>query len=285
MKENVVITNNSRLEKIKEAISREGAGKLHIISDFDRTLTYAFVAGEKRPSLIFILRDGNYLTPDYARKAHILFNKYHPIEVNPDIPLDEKKRAMEQWWETHFDLLIRSGLNKKDVESVVSSEKVKFRDGALKFIDFLHSCNIPLVIMSSTGLGGNAISLYLERVGLLYDNICIISNFFQWDKEGNAIGYRKPIIHSMNKDKTVIRAYPEIYEKIKARRNVLLLGDGLGDVGMVEGFDYKNLLKVGFLNEEVEKNLEHYKKVYDVLILNDSSLEYVNKLVSELTRN
>jgi len=284
MKENVVITNNSRLERIKRAISKEGAEKLHIISDFDRTLTYAFVAGEKRPSLIFILRDGNYLTPDYARKAHILFNKYHPIEVNPDIPLDEKKRAMKQWWETHFDLLIRSGLNKKDVESVVSSGKVKFRDGALEFINFLRSCNIPLVIMSSTGLGGNAISLYLEKKGRLYDNIYIISNFFEWDKKGNAVGYRKPIIHSMNKDETVVRAYPEIYEKIKARRNVLLLGDGLGDVGMIEGFNYKNLLKVGFLNEDIERNLEHYKKVYDVLILNDSSFEYVNKLINELLK-
>jgi len=255
-----------------------------VISDFDRTLPYAFVDGQKRPSLIFILRDGNYLTPDYARKAHVLFDKYHPIEVDPDIPLDEKKRAMKQWWETHFDLLIRSGLNKKDVESVVSSEKVKFRDGALKFIDFLHSHNIPLVIMSSTGLGGNAISLYLERIGRLYDNIHIIANFFQWDKSGNAVGYKKPVIHATNKDETMIKAYPEIYEKIKARRNVLLLGDGLGDVGMIEGFDYKNLLKVGFLNEDIEKNLEHYKKVFDVLVLNDFSFKYVNKLISELIK-
>lgn len=35
----------------------------------------------------------------------------------------------------------------------------------------------------------------------------------------------------------------------------MLLGNGVDDIDMVEGFDYENLIKVGFLNEEAEKNL------------------------------
>ena len=45
---------------------------------------------------------------------------------------------------------------------------------------------------------------------------------------------------------------------------------------------YDNLLKIGFLNENVEENLEYYKKAYDIIILNDSSMDYVNDLLKEI---
>ena len=51
---------------------------------------------------------------------------------------------------------------------------------------------------------------------------------------------------------------------------------------MVKGFDYENLIKIGFLNENVEENLESFKANYDVLILNDSSMDYINKLLREI---
>jgi 5'-nucleotidase len=84
----------------------------------------------------------------------------------------------------------------------------------------------------------------------------------------------------MNKNETVIQALP-FFEIIKDRKNILLLGDSLGDIGMAEGFNYENLINIGFLNENVEDNLEPYKRNYDVVILNDSSLEYVNGLLKE----
>jgi len=38
-------------------------------------------------------------------------------------------------------------------------------------------------------------------------------------------------------------------------------------------------IKIGFLNSDVEKNLDHYKEVYDVVILNDGSFEFVDDLL------
>ena len=85
----------------------------------------------------------------------------------------------------------------------------------------------------------------------------------------------------MNKDETILHDFP-VYDLVKNRKNVLLLGDTLEDVGMIEGFDYANLIKIGFLNENVKDNLAHYKKKYDIIILNDSSIEYVNELIRNL---
>ncbi|MBU2415738.1 hypothetical protein KKH86_00740 [Patescibacteria group bacterium] len=80
----------------------------------------------------------------------------------------------------------------------------------------------------------------------------------------------------------VAKSYKFSIELIKNRKNVLLLGDSFGDTEMINGFDYDNLIKIGFLNENVKENLEEYKKNYDVVILNDGSMEYVNDLLNEI---
>jgi len=281
MAENIIIANLNNFERIKKEISKQGKEKLHVLADFDRTLTYSFVNGEEVPSMISILRKENYLTPDYSEKAHALFDKYHPIEINPDIPLEKKKKAMLEWWKSHFDLLIKCGLNKKDLEKAVKSEKIKLREGASEFFDLLHKNNIPLIILSSSGLGGDAISMCLKYKGELYDNMHIVSNSYIWDKNGNAKGIKEPIIHSMNKAEISIKNYP-IYKEVKNRKNVLLLGDNIEDLGMIEGFDYNHLIKLGFLNQDIEINLRSYKKNFDVVLLNDSDMRYASKLLKEL---
>ena len=282
MLRSTIIPNPKKLENTERVILKAGAGKIYVLADFDKTLTKAFVDGKSVPSLISVLRDGNYLAPGYSQKAKDLFAKYHPIEIDPAIPMEEKKKAMRKWWAAHFNLLIKFGLNKKDIESVVESGKIKFRQGVLEMLDFLKEHKIPLVILSSSGLGRDVIAMFLKKKGRLYDNIYIVSNSYKWDKAGRAVGIKKPIIHCMNKDETMIQDFPA-FEAIKERKNVLLLGDSLGDVGMVSGFDYDNLIKVGFLNNEAEKNLEEYKRNYDILILNDGSMDYVNRFLKEMT--
>lgn len=280
MEKTVIISRPKELEKIEKSIAAGGAKKIHILSDFDRTLTNAFVNGKPTPSLLSLL-DKNYLTPEYHRQYKELYDKYFPIEINTKISLEEKKEKMTEWWRAVFDLLIKSKLNKRDLERLVVSQNVKFRDGFAELVDFLKTKNIPLIIMSSTGLSGEAISMYLEKENRFYSNIYIIANTFEWDKNGYAIAVKEPIIHVANKDETVIKNFP-VFDKIKERKNIILLGDVIEDVGMVKGFNYKNLIRIGFLSDEVEKNLDSYKNHYDVVILNDSGLDYINELLKEI---
>lgn len=279
MSDNVIISNERNLEKTIEAITKEGTKKLHILSDFDKTLTKAFIERQEVHSIIAQIREGKYLTPDYSPRAHELFNEYHPIEINPYISLKEKKKAMHEWWDTHFKLLAECGLDKKVMREIVVKRKLKFREGALEFIDLLHQYNVPLVIMSAAP--GDMLKMYLEQERRLYDNIHIVANLFEFDRNGKVIRVKEPIIHSMNKDETAIQDFP-VFDIVKDRRNVILLGDNLGDVGMIKGFDYSSLLKIGFLNEDVKNNLKAYRKGYDVIILNDSDMNYVNALMKKI---
>ncbi len=277
----VIIPNTKKFEEKKRKIIKQGKEKLHILTDFDRTLTKSRVNGRHIPSVISILRDQNYLNKEYSKKAKELFNKYHPIEMNINIPLKQKKKFMKKWWEEHFKLLIKSGLNKKHIEKVINSKQIKLRKGVKEFLNLLNKKNIPLIILSSAGLGKESIKLLLKKENLLFQNIYIISNEFIWDKKGKARSIKKPIIHIMNKDETILENF-DFFNKIKNRKNVLLIGDSLGDIKMIKGFKYKNLLKVGFLNEDIKTNLKQYKKNFDLIILNDGNFTKLNKIVKEI---
>jgi HAD superfamily hydrolase (TIGR01544 family) len=279
--ENVIIADPEGFGRKKEAICRDGPEKLHVLADFDRTLTYNAANGKTRTSLSAILREEKYLTPDYSKKAHALKDKYQPIEYDLKIPLPEKKQAMEEWWGKALKLLIDSKLNRKDLERAVTSGKVKLRDGFHEFFEILEKNKIPLVIMSATGLGEEAIEIFLKNENISLDNVHIVANSFEWDKEGYMKKAKEPIIHVFNKDETAIQQFP-VYERIKSRKNILLLGDGPGDAGMSDGFDAEEILKIGFLNEKVKENLKHYKKLYDVVLLGDPPFDFVVELSKEI---
>jgi len=281
--DNILIPNPEKLQEKIEKFKKGGLDSLHVVADFDKTLTYAYLGDKKFPSIISLLRDGHHLTSDYAEKAHAFFDHYHPVEIDLGVPKEKRIEAMQEWWSKHFQLLIDSGLNKKDLENIVQSERIKFRNGIKELLDNLNKNGIPVLIISSNGVG-DTIQMILEKEDLNFPNVHIITNTFQFDENGKAIKPNEPTIHSMNKNEVAVKEYP-VFNLIKNRKNVLLLGDSLDDLGMVEGFDYENLISVGFLNEEIEKNKEEFAKKFDVLVLNDGGAEYVNELMGRILGN
>lgn len=261
-----------QLKKIKN----EGIEKLHVLSDFDRTLTLPIVNGKKIPSLISVLRDKGALTPDYAKKAITLFKHYHPIEINPRISAVIKKEAMNEWWIKHFELLIASGLTQNDIKHAMYSQHARLRADSHEFFALLQKNNIPLVILSASGLGIHSIRFFLEAENLFTSNVYIISNDFEWDENGKAIGYKKPIIHVMNKDETIVQNFPNIITNIQDRPNVILLGDSESDLDMIVGFTYNQLLTVGFCSDE------NAHGVFDILLDPESSLAPITKIIKHI---
>jgi 5'-nucleotidase len=175
--ENVIISNPKEFELKKKNIIKKGFNNLHIISDFDRTLTKAYLDnGEFVPSLISILRDENYLTPEYPQKAKDLFNTYHKIEINPKITLNEKKKAMEEWWTKHSELFIKSKLNKTDIKKASQSKRVRIRNNIKEIFKLLEQKEVPIVILSANGLGNESCIEVLKYHNILLKNVNVISN-------------------------------------------------------------------------------------------------------------
>lgn len=278
----LIITNPKKTTKNLYYFKKDGLNKLFVISDFDGTLTKVFYRGKVRPSIISILRDENYLSAEYSKKAKELYEKYSPFVDNQKIPLKRRKKLMEKWWREHYRLLIKSGLKRQHIKKIINSNILRLREGYKNFFDFFAQNNIPFIIFSSGGLGGDVIKLFLKKNGVNYKNIIIVSNFLKWNKKGKMIGFYEPVVASLNKEGFLLKKIAAVWRKIKNRKNLIVLGNDISDLAVINGLKIKNLLKIGFLNEDIERNLKEYKKHFDVLILNDGDLHQVNQLLKIL---
>lgn len=61
---------------------------------------------------------------------------------------------------------------------------------------------------------------------------------------------------------------------VKERKNMILLGDSLGDIHMSEGVnaDPQGMMKLGFLNDRTER-LHEYLEHFDLVILDDPGFD------------
>jgi 5'-nucleotidase len=280
----IIVVNRKRLEKKIEVIKKDGLEKFFVLSDFDGTLTKVFYRGKKRSSLISVLRSEKYLGENYSQKANALYEKYHSIEINPKVPLKNKNEKMEEWWRTHYKLLKEFGLKKSHLKRIIVSEKINLREKSNTFFNLLKEKSVPLIIFSSGGLGVNLILMFLKKEEKLFDNVFLVGNVLKWDKKGKFIGIKEPVIHSLNKKGKIIKKFPEIFEKIKKRQNVLILGNDIKDLLMIEGLNIKNSIKIGFLNNKTKESLKNYKKYFDILILNDGTMQAVNEVLKNIVK-
>jgi len=133
----IIIVDEEKFEKLKRKFKSDGVDNMHVLADFDRTLTKAFVKGNRSPTVIAQIRYGKYLTENYPKDAQALFDYYHTIEKDTNISIERKNKLMEEWWRKHFDLLIKSGMNKEVISDIVSNKNLVLRKGGNFVLEYL----------------------------------------------------------------------------------------------------------------------------------------------------
>lgn len=259
---------------------------IQVISDFDWTLTYIKnrKTNEVVPAIISILYNKWYLSEEYSQKAKELESIYIPIEKDETIPLETRKLKMDERWRRHKELLVKSGLTKKHIDDVVDSGAIQLRDGCDKLFEILKNLNIPVTILSASWLWTYAISSYLKKNNINYDNIHFVSNEFIWDDNWNAISWKEPFVTSLNKDETVISSetHPELYNQIKNRKNVILLWNSTWDASMAKDEDNDLVLRIWFLDDKNSSKLEKFKELFDIVLVWDWDM---NEVINIINRN
>lgn len=56
-----------------------------------------------------------------------MFDKYYPIELDPNIPVDEKIPLMIEWYNGAHDLLQKSDLYRHDFTAMVKENPIELR--------------------------------------------------------------------------------------------------------------------------------------------------------------
>lgn len=133
---------------------------------------------------------------------------------------------------------------------------------------------------------GDVIEIFLEKeipeFKHNHESSHIVSNFTQYDSNGKLLAFSDKLIHSFNKNEHEIHDTP-YYQSILNRTNVILLGDTLGDIGMIGGMkNLQNILTIGYLNQSTPEKLEVYKQTFDIVICDDQTYDLPNLILKSI---
>lgn len=234
--------------------------------DYDKTITTSdsedsWAASANREAM------GNKIADTLDK----LYEKYAPIEVDYSLDTKQKEKYMVEWYSKCLDSYYNNGLTKKQLEESILKSNIIFRKGVKDFFVRLEKENIPVIILSA-GIG-NVIQKALEMNGCYYSNIKLISNFLKFDSDGHMVKYKHTMIHTFNKNIDLLKT-KEIDKTLSTKNYRIVIGDLIEDINMVGKWNDSNLIKIGFLNDNIDKNLEYYNKSFDIVLTNTDNNFY-----------
>ena len=280
---NVFIRDPVGLREKLKSFLEGGAAKTQCIADFDGTLTRGSYNGEKAQSSFAVVARSALMPEDVEKRELDLRAQYYPIERSGDKTVEEKCKAMEEWWREIFVVMKEGGFKKQMIPEMVKNGTSVLREGGEYFLQRLHDEKIPLLIFSA-GIGDIVEEVLLQQAAdtnKLNDNITIVSNYIKWDDEGIMEGIKGDILHSSNKG--AFAASLNYKDSVPGRNNILLLGDNVGDSEMLKCFDdVQTSLSIGFLNDNVNELRKDFEALFDIVIVDPESMVLVSVLLMNL---
>ena len=255
----------SKLERYRAA----GPDKLHVILDFDHTLTAGIVPG-KNVGTFQLLHDE---LPEEAKSVHDeLYNKYRPIEAAHQLT----EKMSERWYIEALDILATSGINIKLAKDAML-KTIKARQGSSDLFKTSHESGVPIVVLSA-GVK-QMIQMILEKYKL--DPQLVLATEFIVRPDGEVHGWKKQtLIHTMNKHE---RSHAELSQLHHERPNVVVVGDELADAAMVSGDALRIRVfdpRIGETVNEAQYEKESFAAGFDLIV--KYSLEPVAQLVGHI---
>ncbi|KAJ1368952.1 hypothetical protein KIN20_030318 [Parelaphostrongylus tenuis] len=280
----VLMRDRSVVEKKLRALIDDGKESLMVITDFDYTLSKFEDNREGRCWTTHGVFDNcvRQINPDLAKKFQLLKDKYLPIEFDPKLTMEQKVPHMEEWWNVSHRYIVSAGFHRTNNEGFVRRAKIVLRDHADHMMRRLHQLGVPLVVFSA-GIG-NIIEMFLKQtLGQIPTNIRLISNMMNFNEQDVVVSFSEPLIHTFCKNSSVIRKEAQFFHELNDRTNIILLGDSMGDIHMDVGVEKKALtLKIGFLNSDVSNLLDHYMDAYDMVLVQDQSMQIPNHILQAI---
>lgn len=262
----IYINNKQKIENIK--LSKDN---FYILSDFDNTLTHkdSFTSWN-----VFNLN--KQMSENYKLESGILFRDYGPLENAPNISENERYKLMEEWWNKHLELFMKYNLNQNFIEQAIDNNYIFLKDGAIDFIEITTQNDIPFIVLS--GGIGNIIEKFFENLELENDNLQVISNFLEFDENGNIDRLPNKIIHGMNKN--IAEMSNDMKNKIDSKRYKILIGDTLGDIHMVDENELDSTISIAFVKDESEQILNKFSKTFDIILTGNNNFNDIMEILN-----
>ena len=164
---------------------------------------------------------------------------------------------------------------------------VPLRQGAAELLANLAWGAVPTTLFCS-GSGDVAAQLLTSHGvtgpdGGLPPNLRLVANFFRASPDGAVQGLSSPLVHALNKNLTTAAAlYPGT--DFTSKRNCVVIGSSPEAVGCTHGLECEEVLSIGFmkLTADFMERFPAYLESFDVVVLGDGSLGYVNDILQQV---
>lgn len=282
----------TKIQKIKS----DAFSKLMFISDFDATMSKHHTASApeiRLPSTFGVIEQSTGLPPSAQKICEDNYKNYYPKEMDLTISADEKLKLMIEWWTSSQNAMVAANvITEKIIIDAVKKSDVCLRDDTDKLLKFCNQSEIPFLVFSA-GCGDIISNMLKHKEPICWTekNMVLISNMLGFDEETGILKeFKAPLIHTLNK-KNFVKHVKEFQAEnsahvdglVKGRNNIILMGDHLGDVNMKCGMeDINECLNIGFINYKIKENLETYMDTFDVVLVNDETMDFPNQLMEYL---
>lgn len=205
-----------------------GPARMHVLLDFDRTLTVGKRGDDDATTWQILQR---HLSPEGQARYQSDFQHYRQLEIAGTMT---EADALE-WWQSTLQLFIDGQVNLRKVEADFLSV-VQLRPGARELLAACHQAGIQTTILSA-GIT-DVIQILLGHYRVSVD--LVISTQLITDNDGVITGWHKDdMVHVLNKHE----AGHAPLEQVKADRPYcIVVGDSLDDAAMINGD--QNVLRV-----------------------------------------
>lgn len=260
--------NKNQVLKKFNKLASEGREKLHLLMDFDRTLTIGKDAEGNEVTSWNILT--KLLPPKAFAKQQKLYEKYRPLEASGKMTSEEAV----SWASKVLKIIVASEVNLLEIEKDFS-RNTSIRYYAKNIFDACSILDIPTVIVSA-GIK-EVIDVWSKEFAVSPTLILAIKLFT--DSNGKIIDWDKNIVHVKNKKE---HGHKELTKIKQQRPNIILIGDAIEDADMAEGDE--NVLRIRIFNpreDEIFDKQRFYEETFEKfdLMIENGSLEPVLRIL------
>lgn len=211
-------------EKLHQKLTRfmGRAAEIHVVADFDRTLTDRRPGSNEDITSWNILRD--HLPRQGQQYCEALFQAARPKELAGTMT----EQDAVDWWSAVLDTYAEYRIDMNDVERDFL-HRATIREGSREFFTLCRGAGIPIAILSA-GVK-DVIDLWSDHYDV--QPTLTISTKLVLDEARKITGWQKDtLVHVLNKSEV---DHPELHKIRSERPLAIVFGDGIGDADMALG--------------------------------------------------
>ena len=130
-------------------LKQGGAKNTTVLTDFDQTLTRLYLPdGSSADSVFKTIIKYNRTPKSVQDLTTQLFNKFYPLEQDPNISMEEKLTHLDEWWNRDMAAFVTAGFNKTDFAHMTMTSKLIFRRSTLSLFNECKQASVPIIVLS-----------------------------------------------------------------------------------------------------------------------------------------